>query len=535
MNQILRFSAVGHSKANLLSLAPLTWWESAYPGSKSASWDAAADSLIRAQEKIGPYDHNKCRGRGVWMDNGRTIFHLGDRIHNGEKEVEIKNFETKFIYECRTGLNSLSKDVLTTQEGAEFLKICEMPTWERPIHARYLAGWSVISTICGGLDWRPSIWITGPSGSGKTWIIERVIQPILGDVRLYAMGKSTEAGLRQALHSDALPIVIEEAEQDNKMQDFHIQGILTLMRQSSSETGAKIYRGTTSGQALEYCIRSTFCFGSIGVGAKHHADQSRVTVLTLLQGDSKKFGVRFEKMKEMVNTTITEEYGAKFRARALKMLPIIRQNANVFSDCVARLLKSKRIGDQIGVLLAGAYSLRCDTLVDREAASEFVQEQDWSDEEAQNDTRDESACLESILQIMIPVSDGPVRRDKQVVELINEIVGKGKAEVTPSVADDYLRRWGIRVDQDNGNVYISNSSMMILKALKDTAWANNYPRMLRRIKGSAAIARMRFTGFSTRCVQIPLAAVLSGQEENAQLEMSPEGGFDDRTSEQPEQ
>jgi putative DNA primase/helicase len=510
IGQVLRLAAAAHTKAQLLQLAPLIWWEASYPGPKGCSWDAAADALIRAQEKVGVYDHTKCRGRGVWRDGERTILHLGNRIFADGKETPVRDFKSSYIYEMLPSLDSPCTNPLTSKEASQFQTICASATWTRLIDCKYLAGWCVISTICGGLTWRPSIWITGPGGSGKTWIIDKIVAPMLGPMRLYAQGMSSEASLRQMLRNDALPVIIEEAEQDNKTQEHHLQGVLTLMRQSSSETGAKIYRGTTSGHAIEYCIRSTFCFGSIGVGARHYADQSRVTVLTLMKNDDRE---AFARLKQLVGDVITPEYASRFRARAFMLLPVIQQNAAIFSDVVGGMLRSKRIGDQIGILIAGAYSLVSESVITPERAHEWVQKQDWAEERAQDDMRDERACLDAILQIMVPVSDGQGRRDIQLIELVEHLTGSTSPLVSPSVAEEHLKRWGVRVDGEEGAVYISNGSTLIQKALKETAWHATYPRMLRRLKGAEPVARMRFTGFSTRSVRIPVATILATEGE----------------------
>ena len=78
-----------------------------------------------------------------------------------------------------------------------------------------LAGWVALAPTCGCLDWRPHIWLTGGAGTGKS-LIHRFISPLLHDMGVPVSGNTTEAGLRQTLKSDALPVVFDEAESMKK-------------------------------------------------------------------------------------------------------------------------------------------------------------------------------------------------------------------------------------------------------------------------------------------------------------------------------
>ena len=89
------------------------------------------------------------------------------------------------------------------------------------------------------------------------------------------LGASTEAGLRQALGSDAIPVLMDEAEQAQARDEERLQSIMELARASSSETGAKTLKGTASGTGQEYLIRSMFLLSSITSSLKQGSDKSR--------------------------------------------------------------------------------------------------------------------------------------------------------------------------------------------------------------------------------------------------------------------
>ena len=97
----------------------------------------------------------------------------------------------------------------------EILELAQRFQWDVPASGMLLAGWVALAPICGALDWRPHIWLTGGAGTGKSAILDRFISPLLADMGVPS-GNTTEAGLRQTLKSDALPIVFDEAESNEK-------------------------------------------------------------------------------------------------------------------------------------------------------------------------------------------------------------------------------------------------------------------------------------------------------------------------------
>ena len=54
------------------------------------------------------------------------------------------------------------------------------------------------------------------------------------------------------------------------------------------------------------------------------------------------------------------------------LVPVILKNAETFSQAAAAVLSDQRAGDQIGTLMAGAYSLTSDGEISYDAALEFV-------------------------------------------------------------------------------------------------------------------------------------------------------------------
>lgn len=73
----------GPSFDRLLHLGRLEYWEQTFPADRRSGgvdWARAVSDLAAAADRAGVFDPSKVRGRGVWRDGGRIVWHLGDRL-----------------------------------------------------------------------------------------------------------------------------------------------------------------------------------------------------------------------------------------------------------------------------------------------------------------------------------------------------------------------------------------------------------------------------------------------------------------------
>lgn len=502
--QIIKFSAEQHSPSNLISIAPLNWWETSFPAKMSADWSAAKNYLFRQSKKLPIYDTRRLRGCGTWFDNGKVVQHNGDRLIVDGELISIDNFKTDNIYNKSYPIDIYDSKPITTAESQEFLKLCKLFTWDKRISGTFLSGFCVIAPICGALSWRPHVWLTGASGTGKSWIMKNIVSPVIGKIALKAQSNTSAAGLYQTLGINALPIIFDEAEGETPRARDELQKILELMRQASTESGTPILKGSQSGHAVEYRVRSCFILSSIGVNISQKADLSRITPLSLLKSDST------EKFKEITDITfnlLTPEYCSGLRARTLKLIPIILKNTEIFSRIVAEKFRDQRIGDQFGSLLSGAYSLADDGLIDIEKAKKWVDSQDWEDQVSGDTETDETNCLNRILEYIITVIDtGNQRREYSISEILNDPDLYLNAEIKKSI-----ERIGLKVlveyDKDFDKTYkyllVADSHRCIKKILSGEIWEKNWSRILRRIPGAEQKKPVKFAGNSARSTKIP--------------------------------
>lgn len=506
---VFSYSASSLSKVNLMTLAPLSWWEAMFMDKKGLDLDAAQNWIIAYGSAAMPYDERRIRGRGAWIDKSNIILHGGDKLVINGKNQSLRDYKSKYIYEAGRELGFNVERPLSSKDANRLLEVVSLITWERPINKFLFAGWCVIAPICGALKWRSHIWITGGAGTGKTWIFKYVVRKLLGECALSVQAETTEAGIRQILGHDALPVVFDEAEGNERRDSDRIQTILNLMRAASAEDGGIMAKGSAGGTAKTYRIRSCFAFASISVGVYLQSDRSRVSILGLTSEQDK--GIKEKKWKELKklhHDTITDDFCERLRARTISILPAIIKNAETFADAVASELGEQRAGDQLGTLLAGAYSLASDGIITYEDACKWVKARDWSEEKINEAARDELNLLLFLMDQITKIETAGMTVERSIGELIYlAIYGDESIFLKYEVAHDRIKRLGFRVDGDF--LVISNTADWIKKTLVNTQWSKNHNKILQRIPGALAVDSARFGhGVPTRGVKIPLVLVL---------------------------
>ncbi|MCX5794935.1 MAG: bifunctional DNA primase/polymerase [Elusimicrobia bacterium] len=508
--QVVELRAKEHTPLNLYALAPLQYWERAYPGDAKPHFDWAANRLMRQAEEAGVYDADRIRGRGAWWDDetDSAVLHLGDRIvrsAGGQSQViPIQDVRPgRYIYEAGAAMDVRPGTPLCADHARRLVELLEGVSWEKPINSRLLAGWIALAPVCGALRWRPHLWVTGSACSGKTWVVNEVARSIIGDISLRASSNTSEAGIRQTLRSDARPVLFDEIEGENQQAQQQIQNVLSLARQSSSDTDARILKGTTGGTAQAYRIRSSFLFSSIGVMLQQHADVSRVTVLTINKDLDEGHEDRFKRLVALRNEVVTREFVDGLHARVIRMIPVIRQNAETFASAGSVQLGSRRMGDQLGALLGAAYALYSDEPITPDAAAAWLAKQDWTEHKADHDAPDEQRCLSRILEHVVRVPAHPAAVDRTLAELISLALHRTQDDngISGSDAEATLNRYGIRTLDGECRFIVAVSHGALERILAGTPWSRGWARLLRRISGSVASDQpYRFAGVRSRGV-----------------------------------
>lgn len=514
--QVIGISASGHVERRLLTLAPGAWWLEHFEkrtrnGDVSVNWGAACSWLYENQHAQGVYDPRRVRGRGCWIDAERVVIHLGERVICDGAQVEVGKVESRFIYEQGAALAGPMLDQpMTVEESRGLFETAKLCRWEHPGSAAMLAGWVALAPVCGALNWRSHAWIVGGAGSGKSSVLSMYVKPLLGEMETSVLGASTEAGLRQHLGSDAIPVLMDEAEQAQARDEERLQAIMELARASSSETGAKTLKGTASGTGQEYLIRSMFLLSSITSSLKQGSDKSRFALLQLRNpaNDTPAEQVEHAESWEILRQRLAKidaNTGKRLIARTVQRLPMLLREVQLFSDVCSELFGNRRAGDQFGALMAGAFSMVSDDEATLETAAAFIGQYHWEEFlEPARDSADHERCLNRILESRVRMSGTDT--ELPMGELLEIHLNRNlHAEITSKRAGDLLQRSGLKVV--SGRLIVSANHSAIAKILEKTPWSNDWRTVLKQIPGAEVTPSMYFTGgHQSRGVSVPIAA-----------------------------
>jgi hypothetical protein len=486
----------------LLQLARIGWWATFHPARNGSGidWPGACSDVIEQANRRGVFAVDRVRGRGLWMEGSRTVWHLGDRLEVDGQEVALIEHRSAHHYPRLPALDiDRTAAPLSDAEGREILAAVAAMGWASPFDPLHLLGWAVLANVGGALDKRPVLQITSRFGSGKTFTRERVLQPLLAGLAI-SRSNSTEAGIRQLLRADTLPVLIDESEGEDAHRR---EGHLRLARLSFD--GSPTDRGTTNGQALSYAIRSSVAMVGINATINNPAERSR----TVLVGREQLPQAAWAGVDRRLAELLTPEAGARLLRRTVNHLPTLRANVATFRRAVEAQLgggAGARAGDTYGALLAGAHLLTSAALVDDAQALQWLDSIGWSaaaalgesGSEGQNGTAESVQCLQHLLSHEEPWRTSEPEYGTGRIS-VRELIELAR---TPSGADDAeqarkaLGRRGIKA-ADVG-LQIANTPEPLATIYGRTKWRDGGHRArLLDLPGAYAAGAVRFAALGT--------------------------------------
>lgn len=491
----------------LLQLAPIGWWEAYYPKKNELSWAAACSAVIEQANRAGVFAVDRVRGRGLWIDGKSVIWHLGDRLEVDGKEVALIEHRSANHYPRLPGLD-IDRTVvpLTDAEGREILAAVAAMGWATPLDHIHLLGWAALANVGGALEKRPVLQITSHYGSGKSHTKDHAVAPLLAGLAI-SRSNSSEAGIRQILKADTLPVLLDESEGEDRTRR---EGHLRLARLSYD--GSPTDRGTTHGEALTYAIRSSIALVGINAEINSPAERSRTVVVGRVQLPQEAWAAVDRRLREL----LTDETGARLLRRTVTHLHTLRANVATFRRAVESQLgggAAARAGATYGALLAGAHMLTNTALVDDETALGWLDSISWSaiaalgdaGADGQDAAAESRQCLAHLL-----AHEEPWR-------LVNDERGTGRISVReliglarlPSGSNETaearkaLGRRGIRAS-DCG-LEIANTPETLETIYGKTKWCKGAHRArLLDLPGAYAAGSVRFQGLgSVKACKVP--------------------------------
>lgn len=512
--QVMAITKGDLSDVGLIELADLYWWEMNFSNGKGGiEKKAVAQWLFRQANARGIYDPSKIRGRGAWTDKGRAVYHHGSYLTVDGVPTEITRIKSGYVYPMARELPPLPENPLTDAEGAHLVEVASLVRWSMPGSAALMAGWTLLAPICGALGWRSHIWLTGPAGSGKSTVQNKYCAGLTKGINVYAQGNSTEAGIRQKLKADALPVLIDEAESNNERDKQRIENIMSLIRQTSSESQAETLKGTVSGDSQHYQIRSMFCLASINVNLPTKADIDRLTKL-VIKGPKSGGEDNWPLLEAELNKIDADEtISSRLLARSLKLMPVILEAIKVFRKVAAKHFGSQRDGDQFGTLLAGCWCLQYSTVPTELDAEVMIDDYVWDEHTEDQDQDDSTQARAALLNAKIRLGGG--LSDQTVYELVRESSPAHRQNtIDARIAEQALRRHGIIADVAAGRLLFGTSVPNLKELIEKMPAITDLRGQLLRIPGAERWKTESFNGDKSKCVSLPLQPILGDANED---------------------
>jgi hypothetical protein len=326
------------------------------PRVKRLERDKAVMCLITEAGRRGTFDpHDNVRGRGGWKTRDGFVWHSGERIWTVKHDVDAtgraRNHQLTAaepaehhgsFYAKAQAIIAPWASAITVDESPAHQLLQDLQSWNwerRRLDPLFLLGWVATAFMGGALEARPIVFTTGGKGVGKS-TLHGILRAIFGSV-LYSTANTTAAGIYQNIGRDSRPVAVDEFEAKSGGQKE--QSIIELARQAYS--GAKLYRGGSNHEGVEFELRSSFLFSAILHPPLGVQDKSRMAILKLRSLDK----------SEGRHPVIREEAGRM----------ILRQVMDSFYDFESHLLPrwrgllnragfDARAIDTYGTLLAAA-------------------------------------------------------------------------------------------------------------------------------------------------------------------------------------
>lgn len=481
-----------------LGLLPIEYWESVFPagGSARADWTTARSRMMDEARKLGIFQHSKVRGAGVWEDEGRSVVNMGDHLVLNGTRLDFGELKSRYFYTLGVKLPDLQTVPLGTSECDDLLRVCSLFRWRKPHFGMLLAGGLVTARICGALPVRPHIWLTGGAQTGKTTVMERLIYPIIGEPVIMAAGRSSEAGIRQSLKYDAIPVLFDEFESNGPRSSDGIQAVLDLMRVSWSNGKSNILKGSSGGAATSFQARFSAIVSSIRQSFINDADRQRFATIELMPHDSDE--KHWHELDGLLSK-IDSKYADRLFLRTIDKIPVLLANYRTLKSVLARRV-SQRYGDQYGMLLAGYSILLQDEPLTEAAAENLAEKLDLQDGLQASKEVDHHACVDHLLTKKIIAEINGQKEERSISEMI-DLIRSGSEKYSLS-----LKRIGLLVE--DGYLWIANDHGELKSLYARTRWENSLKVSLDRLPGATRQNNKKsLFGKDMRFVKIPLSTV----------------------------
>lgn len=448
----------------LQGVAPSAFWGRQFPAEGGRPFNAtrAGEALIAACKRAGPFNPLMVRGRGIWIEGGEVVINLGGPIREGLKHQ----------YLC---FEPILLPAEATFETNRLLGLLEQFRFRDANNTKLLLGWLAIAPICGVLAWRPHCFVYGPPKAGKS-TLHGLATALLTPLVISTTGDSSEAGIRQAVGPDSLPVIIDEFESDQRRGKQ--QAIVMLARSASSGT-TPILRGTPDGKAMQFSLRTAFFFSGINPLIHSPADASRILLLELIMHENDQKSARHITSELAHFADAGPRWCAYMASKALLIAPARETFEGEMPGMDARLRTN------IATLLgAGFVALHGRVPTKDEAAVQIADFAPTTAEHAEEVDRDDaSEALHHLLAYPI----GGTSLGQWIAREHRDQLEDGDKDNRPSAQFLASLDIAMNIGNEEPGFFLTKGAPGIEKIFKDTKWADGaWLHAIRKFDGAFA-------------------------------------------------
>ncbi len=467
------------------------------------------------------FNASRVRGRGVWPDDsGGWVYNAGASCWfipaDGGQVEQVDAVRNGYVYAAGVALPSPADTPLSDKEGRELVELMRARSWVLPGAGDVMAGWMVAAMLAGVMPICPHVWINAPAGTGKTHLKNDLVA-VLGDDAMTQEGVPTDAGVRQRLNGDDIPVLIDEVEEgDNETAGRNIRKLLDLMR-SASYGKAPITKGGADGTPRLYPMKCSFALFSIANCISRDADSSRCLVLHLRRGDKtiRNIWARQDAGRALVQTP---GFHGRLVARLLACLPVLMENLSVLREHLGKVegVDSRR-AELFAVLMACRHALVSRENMRQEAMQEAAALMLAYGEQEEKES-DFSRCLAVLLGHVVRVRG----QEMTVADACRVMEAKVDTETMAACALS-LGAAGLRWRDDLNALQVDTLADKMKRIFTGTQWSNgkvapvlaegadkNKGKAGKNDLGIFYVSDKKLGG--RRCVVIPASLVLGDDE-----------------------
>ena len=474
---VVSINRSGFTSSKILQLAPLTFWTlydfvSPHGNIKVTQ---AQDWIQTKSQEMGRFDSLKIRGTGVWKDEDKFVLNTGSFLEfpNGKK-LEYHEFKSKYFYVSSSiTFDELGEKESDFAEGTQLQALFDSQKWVSKKSGLACLGWSLIAPMAGALTWRPHIWIEGKKGTGKSYVLENLMERLLGSFVFKGSGGSTESAVRRSVRNTALPIILDEMKITVKNDENKIYEKLNLARDASSDISAIRAVTARDGGVDLFVVRSMFCFSSDQPPQIDHAIDSRILRAELKSVPNEELAEFTKNKKKDSKLWIScLKNPEKFRKRMFNRIERITKDIQFLSDYFLSITGNQRESDNWSPIVASIWHLTNDSELQgtREGDVFLKKWESYLSEEKESLNPDEDSVIENILGYSIGLEMG-----KKLT--VSEILTNYEHD---SIERKELERNGIKLSEKENIVMICKKNPNITKMLNGTTFEKNYDAQIKR-------------------------------------------------------